>query len=189
MQKVTARMRIFAVAGAPTVAMSATATVEEVEAMVRNLGLRSKPVVLRASPIQEHYKFCLVRRPPNYFGMDGEVDKNGNEKPGLIALLDRLYLRKFIENTLKNIPVKKCLMFFRTEKHMLDVHDFLREQLPEMKDPSTKPYTMNHGGLGPITAQSIIDRRNEIDLFLSTRYISKDVNICYLYHRPFTIYD
>ena len=38
-------------------------------------------------------------------------------------------------------------------------------------DTSPQPYVMNHGGLGPITAQSIIDRRNEIDLFLSTRFI------------------
>ena len=40
-------MRIFAEAEAPTVAMSATATAKEVEDMVKNLGLRKKPVILR----------------------------------------------------------------------------------------------------------------------------------------------
>ena len=172
MKTVTARMRIFAEPGSPTVAMSATATVQEVESIVKNLGLRVKPVVLRASPIQEHFKFVTVRRPPNNCAMDGEVDAAGNEKPGLIALLERIYLGRFIKNSLKQIPVKKCLMFFRTEKHMLEVHDFIRESLPELKDPATMPYIMNHGGLGQITAQSIIDRGNEIDLFLSTRFIS-----------------
>ena len=120
MQKVTARMRIFAEVGAPTLAMSATATVEEVDTMVKDLGLRSKPVVLRASPIQDHFKFVNIRRPSNCFGMDGEVDKTGKERQGLNGLLDRICLRKFIENTKNNTPVKKCLMLFRTEKHMLE---------------------------------------------------------------------
>ena len=53
----------------------------------------------------------------------------------------------------------------------LKVHNYVRESLPDLKDNSTKPYVMNHGGVGPITAKSIIDRRNEIGLFLSTRYI------------------
>ena len=52
MQKITARMRIFAEAGAPTVAMSATATAKEVEDMVKNLGLRKNPVVLREASMK-----------------------------------------------------------------------------------------------------------------------------------------
>ena len=55
---------------------------------------------------------------------------------------------------------------------MSDVHDYVRENLPGFDDPLTRPYTMNHGGLGPITSKSIIDRKNDISLFLSTRYIS-----------------
>ena len=176
MQRVAARMRIFLVPGAPSIAMSATATSVEVEAIIRNLNLRERPEILRVSPIQDHIKFALVRRPSNFCGMDGDVDRLGNEKPGLISLLERIYLAKFIENTRLKIPVKKCLMLFRTENHMLGVHDFVRESLPELTDPACKPYMMNHGGLGPITTQSIIERRNEIDLFLSTRNIS-----CYKY--------
>ena len=120
MQTIAARMRIFAVPGAPTVAMSATATEEEVEAIVKNLGLRGKPIILRASPIQEHFKFEVVRRPSNFCGMDGEIDGTGNFREGLNGLLDRIYLSRFINNKLKNLPVKKCLMLFRTERHMLE---------------------------------------------------------------------
>ena len=177
MKTVTARMRIFSVRGAPAVAMSATATGDEVNAMIKNLGLRERPVVLRASPIQDHIKFAVVRRPPNNRGMDGELDKAGIEQPGLLALLDRIYLSRFIENTLQTIPVKKCLMLFRTQKHMLEVHDYVRQKLPEFKDPMTKPYLMNHGGLGPITSEYIIDRKNDYNLFLSTRYISSIMDI------------
>jgi hypothetical protein len=63
-------------------------------------------------------------------------------------------------------------MLFRTDSMMSDVHDYVRQRLPGYDDPLTRPYTMNHGGLGPITSQSIIERKNEFNLFLSTRYIS-----------------
>ena len=84
----------------------------------------------------------------------------------------QIYLKFSYRNTLLNLPVKKCLMIFRTESLMNDVHDLVRQNLPGFTDPSTRPYVMNHGGLGPITQQNIIDRKDEINLFLSTRYIS-----------------
>ena len=62
-------------------------------------------------------------------------------------------------------------MFFRTESMMTDMYDYVREKLPEFTDPLTRPFVMNHGGLGPVTSKSIIDRKNDINLFLSTRYI------------------
>ena len=74
-------------------------------------------------------------------------------------------------NTEENKPVKKCLMFFRTESMMTDVYDYVRESLPEFTNPLTRPWVMNHGGLGPITSKSIIERKNDVNLFLSTRYI------------------
>ena len=52
---------------------------------------------------------------------------------------------------------------------MMDVRDFVRDELPAFPNPATAPYVVNHGGLGPITAKNIIDRKNEISLFLSTR--------------------
>ena len=103
MKSVTARIRIFSVPGAPAVAMTATATVREVEAMVKNLGLREKPVVLRASPIQDHIKFSVVRRPSNSCGIDGRLDKFGIHQPGLVALLDRIYLSEFFREDFKLI--------------------------------------------------------------------------------------
>ena len=59
MQRITARMRIFAEAEAPTVAMSATATAKEVEDMVKNLGLRKKPVILREACIKNENFWIL----------------------------------------------------------------------------------------------------------------------------------
>ena len=39
------------------------------------------------------------------------------------------------------------------------------------------PYVMNHIGLGPITTQNIIDRRNQITLFLSTSKMLLGIDI------------
>ena len=56
MKTLAGRMRIFAEPGSPTVAMTATATTLEISSMIKNLGLRTKPVILRASPVQSHIK-------------------------------------------------------------------------------------------------------------------------------------
>ena len=162
MKTVTARLRVFSLPGAPVVAMTATATHSEVSGMIENLGLRTKPVILRASPVQLHHKFILVKRPPNICDPDGRIDKSGKEWPGLIQTLDRIILAKYVDCVSQNLPVKKSLLFFRTEKHMLDVFEYLREQLPGYDDMTQIPFVMNHGGLGPATTKNIIDRKNQI---------------------------
>ena len=103
MKSVTARIRIFSVPDAPVCAMSATVTSEEVGAMVKNLGLKEPPIVLRASPVQEHIKFCVVKRPSNSCGADGRLDKFGKLQPELNPLLDRICLSEFFREEVKMI--------------------------------------------------------------------------------------
>ena len=177
MKSVTARLRVFSLPGAPVVAMSATATDLEVSGMIKNLGLRQKPVILRASPVQAHHKFVTVKRPANTCDPEGKQDKFGKEKPGLIQLLNRIYLAKYIENMKQNLPVKKGLILFRTEKHMMEVFEYVKEQLPGYDDMTTIPFTMNHGGLGPATIKNIIARKNEISLFLATSKMLMGIDI------------
>ena len=113
MKSVTARLRIFSVPFAPAIGMTATATVTEVDAMVKNLGLREKPVVLRASPIQDHIKFCVVKRPSNSCGIDGVVNRFGIPQPELVALLDRIYLSEFIRDDFKSFfPISPPHLIF-----------------------------------------------------------------------------
>ena len=86
-------MRIFSQPDSPAIAKSATATEQEVASMAKSLGKREKPVVLRASPIQDHIKLAVVKRPSNSSGIDGgRVDKKGNVQPGLADLFNRIYL-------------------------------------------------------------------------------------------------
>ena len=171
-----ARLRIFSQPGAPLLAMSATVTENEVSAMVANLGLREKPILLRASPVQDHHKFVTILRPPNNCDPEGKLDKNGREKPGLIQLLDRIYLSKYVENIRQNIPVKKCLILFRTDRQMLDVLEYVQEKLPGFENEKS-PFIMNHGGLGPVTTKNIIARKNEISLYLSTSKMLMGIDI------------
>ena len=176
MKSVMARLRIFSQPGAPVVAMSATVTEEEVSSMVKNLGLREKPVILRASPVQDHHKYVVIKRPPNICGPDGYTDRLGREKPGLHPVLDQLYLAKFFECIRQKQPVKKCLMLFRTERQMLDVLEYVQEELPDF-DNSDSPFVMNHAGIGPVTTKNIISRKNEISLYLSTSKMLMGVDI------------
>ena len=113
MLKVTSRLRIYRAPGSPVVAMSATATPSEISATIKNLGLRSEPVVLKSSPVQSHMKFISLRRPPNTHGPDGFEDAKGVLHPGYLAYLDRLYLRKFISGVKEGREVKRCLILCR----------------------------------------------------------------------------
>ena len=113
MMKVIGRLRIFRASGAPCVAMSATATSDEVNATILNLGFRTAPVLLQASPAQHHIKFVTIKRPPNNNGPDGYVDIKGIEHPGYLALLNRIYLTEFICCMTEGRTVKKAIIFCR----------------------------------------------------------------------------
>ena len=59
------QLRSKTVKGAPFLAMSATATVEEVDELKTNSGLRScNTVVLRADPVESQFNYVRVERPP-----------------------------------------------------------------------------------------------------------------------------
>ena len=113
MMKVNSRLRIFRCPGAPCVAMSATATEDEIEATISNLGLRTKPVLLQASPTQQNIKFVTMTRPPNNYGADGYVDKDGTYKPGYMSILEEIYLTEFIKSVREGLSVKKGIIFCR----------------------------------------------------------------------------
>ena len=69
MMRSSTSLRMYGVKNCPVICMTATATEADVDMVVTSLGLRSKPVVLTASPILSHIKFSvirLVRRRPYY---------------------------------------------------------------------------------------------------------------------------
>ena len=127
MMQVAGQLRIFGVQGAPTVAMTATATEKEVKDIIATLGLKQPPVILRASPVQEHTKYIVLKRPPNSCGSHGREDKHGNHQPGILQLLDDIYLDQYVSAVKAGLSVKKAIIFCRTEKHMLHIFEHCKE--------------------------------------------------------------
>ena len=72
-------------------------------------------------------KFTVVRRPSNNYGLDGYVDKKGSRKPGLMDLLERVYLRCFLEDLEAGVRPKKCIIFCRGNSMMGAIYSRLME--------------------------------------------------------------
>ena len=167
MKTVPGQLRAKALKGAPCLAMSATSTKSEIDELRINLGFReANTVVLKASPIQSHFNYVKLRRPANIYGSYGLEE---NDKPGLIQLLDRIYLDEYVESIKNGKKLKKAIFFFRREDDIPDVYDYICERLPaQAANPDTIPWVQNHSGIGPVTAESIRQRRDSISLYLST---------------------
>ena len=168
MKTVPGQLRAKALKGSPVLAMSATSTKSEIRELKENLGLReANTVILEASPVQSQYNFVKLRRPPNQYGSYGSEDDDS--KPGLVQLLDRIYLDEYV-NCIKNgQKPKKAILFFRREDDIPDVYDYICERLPDQAvDPESIPWVINHSGIGPVTAESIRKRRDSISLYLTT---------------------
>jgi len=176
MMKVISRLRIFRAQGAPCVAMSATATSEEVSATIENLALRTPPVILKASPTQKNIKLVTIKRPPNNNGPDGYLDKNGLMHPGFLSLLERIYLTEFVSCVRDGKSVKKALIFCRTDTDVIAIFNYLQEALPWFKDVGEAPFVQVTSSVGPIT-ESMIEKRNDISLYISTTKMLMGVDI------------
>ena len=164
------QLRSKAVKGSPFLAMSATATTGEIEALMVNTGLRSSnTVVLRSDPVQSQFNFVRVERPPNCHSSYGSEDISGDLQPGLIHIMNRLFFDIYVEKTKNGEEVKTSIWVYRNEDDIADAYDSLAERLPDhAANPRTCPFVMNHSGIGPITAESYRKRRGEINLYLST---------------------
>ena len=123
------------------------------------------------------FKYCFrLQRPPSCYGTYGKEVK-GIEKPGLVQVLQDVYLDEYVACLKDRRPVKHALFMFKNEDDLVDVNDFLCELLPEMaEDPSCCPWVMNHSSVGAATAESIRNRSGNISLYLSTAVMLMGIN-------------
>ena len=136
MKTVPGSLRGKAVRSAPCLAMSATATAEEVEELKADLGLRSgNTVVLRADPVQSQFMYMRVQRPPNIHSSFGSENAAGEFQPGLVDIMNRLFLDNYVEKIRKGESVKKSIWLFRNENDIADIYDALAERLLGPKTP------------------------------------------------------
>ena len=170
MKTVPGMLRGQTVRGAPCLAMTATATIAEIEELKVNMGFRSvNTVVLSADPIQSQFTYMRVERPPNIRGTSGIEEMNGQVKPGLVHLMRRLFLDIYVQKIREGKPVKKSIWLCKNKSDVADLYDELCDMLPEQAaNPLTCPFVMNHSSVGPITADNIRKRRGDINLYLAT---------------------
>jgi hypothetical protein len=149
--------------------MTATATDQEIGDVVKALGLRTPPVILTASPVQAHIKFSMIRRPSNNFGLEGTMTKSGFRNPGLLDLLDRVYLRQFLEDLRLGREPKKAIIFCRGNGVLGAIYSHLMYVTQhQYKDCRDSPFVMNHSCLLPPTEKVLAERVSEISLYLSS---------------------
>ena len=170
MKTVPGELRGKTIRGAPTLCMSATATLAEIEELKVNNGLRDRnTVVLRSDPVESQFHYVKVERPPSCNGSFGTESIDGDCKPGLIHLMNIIFFDMYVEKIKNGELVKTSIWICRNENDICDLYDGLSERLPDQAaDPHTCPFVMNHSGIGPITAESIRQRRGEINLYLTT---------------------
>ena len=126
-------------------------------------------MILTASPIQAHIKFSIIRRPSNNYGLEGTITKKGVKNPGLLDLLDRVLLRKYVEDLRVGAEPKKAIIFCRGNGLLGSIYSHLMNLTEhKFKDCRDVPFVMNHSSLLPPTEKVIADRASEISLYLSS---------------------
>ena len=169
MMRGSAGLRLYGIKNCPTLAMTATATCNEIKEVVTAMGLRTPPVILTSSPIQTHIKFSMVRRPSNNFGLDGSTNAKGEKKAGLMDLLQCVYLQMYLEDLDKGRKPKKCIIFCRGNGVLGAIYSRLMELTKyKYSDCRDSPFVMNHSCLLPPTEKVLADRAPEISLYLSS---------------------
>ena len=139
------------------------------------MDISSNPVLIHASPVHRNVKFSIIPRPSNAFGFDG-ADNSLGQKPGLLQLLERVYLRNYFEDKKSGRQPKKCLMFFRGYKKMMSVHSYLAEQTG-LRTADVADHVMIHADLSLATEKVIVERLNSYNIILATTRLLLGVNI------------
>ena len=169
MMRISTGLRLYGIQNCPSIAMTATATNDEIKDVVKALGLRVPPVVLVASPIQAHMKFDMIRRPSNNFGLEGTVTRSGVKNPGLLDLLKRVFLHPYLEDLKNGREPKKAIIFSRGNGVLGAIYSHLMDMTGnKYKDCRDSPFVLNHSCLLPPTEKVLAERASEISLYLSS---------------------
>jgi superfamily II DNA helicase RecQ len=170
LMKQSCGLRAFARKGAPVCVLTATATEKVVREVESGLGLErshARPVLLTSNPVQAHIKISVIRRPSNAFGIRGKEDKDGRIKPGLWALLKRIYFKDYFQDLQDGREPKKVIIFTRGMKLMVSLHSHICS-VTGQRSAKTADCVMVHGDLTPPTEKVILGRMKEINVFIAT---------------------
>ena len=110
-----------------------------------------------------------IRRPSNNYGLEGTVNKDGIKNPGLLDLLDRVFLSHYVNDLMEGREPKKCIIFCRGNGVLGAIYSHLMIRTQgKFKDCRDSPFVMNHSCLLPPTEKVLAERSSEISLYLSS---------------------
>ena len=148
----------------PFALLSATVVPEEVKLASKAWCLK-RPLVLKASPVQEQQHLILsFKRPPtaNNFRTLGAVAKNGEKKLGLVDILNAVYLDKYVDLLLKGEePDGSTIIFCHKKIWTGQIDEELSRRLPQLGalPPHLCPWVVLHGGIGDCTTEDVLANR------------------------------
>ena len=176
MEEQTARLRAFLRKGAPTAALSATASRFDIDLTVQTLGMKEEPVIISENPVQSHYKFVKIPRCSDNYGFEGYLDQKLKFHPGLLSQLRLLFVDEYVRCILAGEEPKHTIIFFRTENQLILLLNYLREVLG-VSNARTAPFVALVSSTPPVTEMVVRMRRGSISLYLTTQKLLLGVNI------------
>ena len=170
-------LKAYLVTDAPAAVFSATLTESEVKS-VKTAAARPM-VVVAVGPLLNNSKIVVLKRPASQVPMIGKDDAHGREVPGLLHLLDRLVLKRFVTAASAGPPYvgfPKTMIFFRSMRDMIKVNGWLVSQLGSGRHDNSL-FCMNHSSVSK-SGQAVIQARlDKYLLFLTTSRMLLGLNI------------
>ena len=97
------------------------------------------------------------------------MNKDGIKNPGLLDLLDRVFLSHYVNDLMEGREPKKCIIFCRGNGVLGAIYSHLMIRTQgKFKDCRDSPFVMNHSCLLPPTEKVLAERSSEISLYLSS---------------------
>ena len=158
-------LRAFAPATSPLCLVTATMRSADMARVARSMDMSENPVLIHASPVHDHVKYSIIPRPSNAFGFDGKDNLTGM-KPGLLQLLERIYLNDYFRDKEDGRQPKKCLFFFRGFKKMLDLYTYLADRTG-LRTADVADHVMIHSDLSLATEKVVVERLNQYEIILA----------------------
>lgn len=97
----------------PLAVLTATITAQELEVVKKLLDRKREAVLLAEGPIRSNAKICTIRRPSSDVDFLGRKLSDGTWQPGMLAMLETLFLNKYVESLKGGAPCPRTMIFFR----------------------------------------------------------------------------
>ena len=176
MMRKVMNIKAYMGAGAPLAVFSATLTEEELKDVITIAGRKKTMAVVASGPLHNNTKICILKRPSSQVPVLGDDDAKGREVPGLLHLLRRLVLDKFVAAVKAGLPFHKTIIFFKTSYQMCEINGWLITQLGNGCYDSS-PFCMNHSSVSRSGQAVMKARLDSYLLFLTTSRMQFGIDV------------